>query len=685
MLHAMSPRIVLAAFAFAACLGACGGVSTTVAPESVVSDAGPAPRLHPADALELARHLPRDTSLFATTRDLFALADALGRVELIDALRREYEQAVHELVRELDHNLLDPATLARLGIDSHGETSLAVLGSVDNPTLVAGFGVTDVESFKTAIYRESGRPDVVNGHVVVGERDAAVVVLERSAMLVVGRHALAQARRLAALDPSETLSQHRPFRVAMRSGGSASAMRAESIRGYLDLRAVIYTAARLDPRFSGRDAAELARDIERSNRDALARARHRGASADELVAIDARFADAPNDPVGNQAAADMMRTAFGDVGAMAVGFEVADKSLKLRLALDMAEGSVFRKVLSQRRTKPAIVRSLKRAPALLLSLAIEPEPVLQALELFGQKRSALSQTAGFDVDADFAKLATGEFGLAVFAPDGDEPITLSDAWSRSSNLRALALIGTRDDKAAKKLLARLSDHPQLSGMLKPAARGGYVLRLPEVPPLHLRAVGDALAIATDAKLLNGDKSEDQPRWLRRSAPHRLLWRTSSPVVASIDLAALALAVAAQDLGRGYHIYELPAAPAHATPAYQAARKELEQANAKLRKRLQEGNSARLSTIREATSGLGHAALRMSHGTHGVELEARYQGSRSTAETVGALAATLLAREEAKRRGQPVDRELEQLYIDAQRLDAKLYELQLELDEANRKK
>ena len=419
--------------------------------------AQPAVRSHPADAIEAARWLPAHTLAMASTDDLEGLADELGRRELIGRFRRQYERAVFEVVRETGWHLLSPEGLVDIGVNVAGPAAAALVvldgeggDRWSEQAALLTFELAEPERFKAELYRmairlRAGPPIVVEDAVILGESDFAVMVRGDRGFVVGSRgDARAACAELARLRPAESLAQHLPFRRALAALGTQG-----RVRGYLDLRGLVYAQLGLDPRWSGVSLEAAARHLERAQSDALAAARQRGASVDDIVSIDDRF--------GRQRQALLargecdVRQLLGEVGGSAFAIAPHPEGIDLRMVTDLPGDALLARLLV--REPAALPLEAASKPVGELRLHLEPKVLL---ELFDKLRP--EPTDGFPAKELVASLS-GSLGVTLTLPPGGFA-----ALGGVADLGVGAVVGLADEAAAGKLMDQLAS--EQAGLLE---------------------------------------------------------------------------------------------------------------------------------------------------------------------------------------------------------------------------
>jgi hypothetical protein len=631
-------------------------------PAVVTHDASP----HPADQIEAADRLPATALAFVVAHDLENLVTLLGRDELRGAFLQEWERAAFELVDEIGFNLLSPRVVADLGVDINAPAGAALLPGRRDPLLVVFFSLSEPHRFKNELYRalkgrRRHRPLVVDSTIIVGDDDGVVLINGDMAMAVFGDNARQVATRLAKLPEDAALSRHRPFRVAMRGE-----VVHRDLRGYADIRALMYMSAGLDRRWAGADHAAALADIERTQQESLAAARERRATTQELVAMDENFklarAGLRDDPT-----ASAMRSVFGDVSGAGFSLGVSTDQLHLSLDIDTAQDSFWRRLLVNQRGLAPMLTSLDGEPGFVGHVSIDPSVMALLLRKLGADEELEAET-GLQLERDFEELSNGELGLAVILPDkGFAAVT------NVSDLRFIALAGLRDAKAAKALLGRLAERDDVRGNVSRDEKTG---------DLQFRAGETRLTLAVRGSQLILASHPDDVARIAKGTPG------SSPTSGALRLikrggtAADAMLAIGLPVLTGAHLPSSATTMAAAPPwhdpgvtkskAYKDKLAELRAVDGELEKLLGDAQRATAKRRAESLDPLGAAAVSVRITDNGIELIADY--SVDGPSMVEAWAGLVQAERELVGEGDVDEARFGALYEKRSRLEAELEEL-----------
>jgi len=235
---------------------------------------------------ELASSLSSDSGFVLWTDDLGRFLDKAAVGDVGRLLPRERWQFSHEASRAISFDPTAPDFFATLGIDASGAAAVALEGG---NAFVGVFSLDDPERFERAMVRvfaERGAyaPSVLaGGGVAFGDDSSAVVVRGKRATFVLGYDARARVEGLALPSKVLRLVDEESFRAAVRR------VPAESDVGlYVGRRALEGLVSGVSSELVG-DMATSAAVLERMRSRALAAARLRHASVDDLVALNRSF------------------------------------------------------------------------------------------------------------------------------------------------------------------------------------------------------------------------------------------------------------------------------------------------------------------------------------------------------------------------------------------------------------
>jgi hypothetical protein len=606
MLAAVFRDVHLGALVLATAL-ACFGCKARAPQAPPVAAVAP-PRAHPADAHAAATRLGPDSLLFAVSDDVEALFEAIDRDGIAHRFADEWERAVYEIVRETGVNPLSLDGLAELGIDTQGEVGVAVTGG-RRPVGVVFFSLVSSERFKTVLYRElRERPQVVEGVVMVGDRDWTIAIDGTTVMVFLGPGAEREARRAARRDVESSLAHRRAFRVAMRENhGSAL------IRGYLDARGVGYLPAGLDPRWGGVTYGTAVKRVEAAERSALAEARAHGASAEELVGIDDLHAEAQEE-LRSDFAASLTRRLLGDVEGAALALDLSPSGWNLRLAVDTDDASAIKRALSRPAPSARLIRAFDRAPLGMVAVGLDGEQALTMARAAGLSpliamRETLAQVVGGDLPA-VEGIFTGAFGVAVLPPDGDVATLGLDAFG------VAGVLELGDAAAARVLLDRAAEAQERLTRNEQ----GWSLLLPDLPKLELRVTADALIAASDerlvARLTSGETGGFEPTGALRG--------TADPGFSGVVSFAAGLPILLERRGSAMWLADSPApmadrGDAPKSKAYLDKLAQLQQVDDQLGEQMVAAQRERTRQTFDALAPLGQVVATLRHTPHGLTL------------------------------------------------------------------
>lgn len=615
-----------------ACISCAGALPQ--APSAAIDDRGSE---HPADHIDAARYLPHSVALVAVTDDPADLLERMGRSEIMQRFRTEYEQAAFELVREVGYNILSPEALSDLGIDTHGQAGIALaMGRSPEPQVIAFFKLAHAERFKNLIYmlatghvgrqRMSQHPE--SSGVAVGRGELAFAVADDVGFVVMGGNALVMARNMMSFEPEETLAQHRAFRVAMRGAAEGS-----DVRGYIDLRVGLYAQAALDPRWAGSTLEEAQADIERLRRATLEGARARGADADRIKEIDHRFASAiPR--LRNGKFEQRIRSLFGGIGGGGFSVDVSPRGVDVAGHLDLASGSLLQKLVRSRTGAPPLVSGLADVPAAMVGLSLDLPSVVELARQLDAPIAEANILLGGDIERDLLPLLDGELAAFVAPPPGGLT-AVRDAKTVTFGVR----IGVQNAKKVDEILTSFTDRGEGSSVLKRAGARRWSLTIASVAPLHVELSDTFLVVTTDAGFAKrlAHPSKGPTRGVKA-------WQLAAGKGGGAELyLQLAALFAADYVGASIKPQEVKRPPWHDprwTPsaAYQAKLDELNALEAAIAKLDDARRVRRRAAEVEGATSLGAVGLSVRTTAHGISLLGSY---RTTGRSVASVVASLV--------------------------------------------
>ena len=236
----------------------------------------PSPQTEPSHPLEL---VPARARMMLMARSPLRLAEAWERDRLAGAHPLQYEKLVGDMKRELGYDLLDPADLARTGIDPSAPIGFAMLSIRDEAFVTFG-GLTDPRPLVEALERGSGkalsRQSVGTAELYAIDSELTLVVRGRFfAFVLVDRghpESPDYAREVARIDPARSLA-HAPVLERAFAGLPAEA----DLQGMLDPAGLMHDGLERD--------RQSEQEILAQANQRLAEARQRGATVEELDSL----------------------------------------------------------------------------------------------------------------------------------------------------------------------------------------------------------------------------------------------------------------------------------------------------------------------------------------------------------------------------------------------------------------
>jgi len=369
----------------------------------------------PATAIDLARALPPETAALWVVEDPFAVAEALGRAQLIARFPEEHAQMVREMRDGAGVDLTDPAGFEAFGLAPHAPAGLAVLRQANGVVPAVLLTVKDRATLRARLLgleRDWLPVERIGGAELFGSaRDRSAFIIARGVALFVDeiRPPVRDfARELVERSALDRLDRTEAFRAAM-----------DGLPATADARAFVSPTALLPAELR---AVSFAQDLQGIG---LATTLHPGGARGEL-----------------------------------------------RVAL--RGGSALDRVARSLRAPVTAALPAERfgaaPPAFALSLHSDPEAMAAALaELLGLAWIVLGPTIGLDVERDLVPLLSGDATLVLHASVPRPPPRVTPLPWQPVRVDESLLIGLEDPAGARRLLERLAS-PTGGGLLRRSGR-----------------------------------------------------------------------------------------------------------------------------------------------------------------------------------------------------------------------
>jgi len=176
----------------------------------------------PATAIDLARALPPETAALWVVEDPFAVAEALGRAQLIARFPEEHAQMVREMRDGAGVDLTDPAGFEAFGLAPHAPAGLAVLRQANGVIPAVLLTVKDRATLRARLLgleRDWLPVERIGGAELFGsDRDRSAFIIARGVALFVDeiRPPVRDfARELVERSALDRLDRTEAFRAAM--------------------------------------------------------------------------------------------------------------------------------------------------------------------------------------------------------------------------------------------------------------------------------------------------------------------------------------------------------------------------------------------------------------------------------------------------------------------------------------
>lgn len=592
---------------------------------------------HPADQIAAARRLPREMTLVAVTDDFGGLLQKAGRSELISRFRPDYERAVFDVVKELGYNIFSPEAVADLGVDMHGQAGIGLYQiRQPEPWPVLFFTLDKPERFKNLMYM------IANGHVgrkrmglvavdhgvMVSRHDVAIVMVDDTAIVILGRRCQNVGERFLRLEPEETLAQHRPFRIAMRGLEEAD------VRAYVNPRVALYAEARVDVRWPGATGEAVKANIEQQRSRVLRGARDRGASPAQLVRLDEKYGAALTN-LRTEPFQEKIRSLFGELGGVGVAVNITPRSLDVKGHLDAGD-TFLKKLFVARNAAPPLVAGLDGQPAMMLGLSLDLPTLVTAARALGAPIAEANVLIGADMESDLLPLLSGEIAVYASAPEGGLA-----AVKGIGDMELGLLLGVADAKKIDDVLTKFVGRGDGASSLSADGPRRWKMQVEGYPQLTLTLSEAHLVLATDpelaARVADGGKAPSGAR----------AWQLATAEGNAAELFAQAAALLGSwlmfdEAGVDAEPPPLERLPWHDprvqfSEAYAAKMKELHALDVEATKLISRRNLRERGAMVRAADPLGAIGIRLIPTEHGLSAVGSYRTKgRSVASIVAAM-------------------------------------------------
>jgi len=453
--------------------------------------------------------IPGSAIMVAAAAGVEPLAERLGWDELRTIKRDWYEMAVAVVVQFTGHNLLDFANLPEIGVDPEAPVGFAWL-SWEDEAFAAWIRLTDKEKFKLTLYKLAGlvemelRPETMGEALILSfrrEGEVKIVLRGDFAFLVASddgeEEAMAHARRVASIDRAGSILEVERFKSLMAAldSGRDGAL-------YLDVAAFINDALGKAGRTRKPEPAKSWAETELEN------AKARDADQDELdrltrqVEEERRWQETWRRQ--REAEADLVRSLWGSLGAVAAGAEIGVDSVSTQ-SVAAVDGGMAIELFGRADGRPLITKVVSGKPWFLGGATIDVATCMTLTKKlaaadgtdWAEMEEAAKEFLGLDLARDVLTLLDGQVGFYM----GGKILPLTERSETFREIEGGGYVGIKDPAKVTALLEKLAVHPEVVKLVKPG-RGGWEIQVPEWRTVYVKVVDGYLAAATDTSFID---------------------------------------------------------------------------------------------------------------------------------------------------------------------------------------
>lgn len=479
---------LLAALVFTSCDRSPAPSETKPAAPAAASDtAGFAPSRATLSGAPVAKYLPADTVVLASTTGLSALLETLGRRRIVAGQHELYELAVQHVRAATGHNLTNPANFRAIGLDGEGETGFFVL---DVPTRTGGayVSVADAGALRAFL---AARASAMALRIIAEKVGDAEILYpegggERGSLVLRG-----------------------PLAILVVSGSPDG-----------DAAAVARQVANQDEKTSLANVADFGAVL---GRLAFGKSLSAYVEMGPLVKLAIGEAKAPS------AQGALAKDVWGSFSRVAMGIELSGSAMRSKLVLPLADAPYVTGVLRNGHGVPVLLRATSQAPLGLLNVNVDPKAFVTFVERVlaadgGEARpgavgAALEEVTGLDLEADLLPALSGEVGAAVV---GDLAALYADERDAMGALGGHLVVGFKGAEKGAALVGKVAGRGLMGAKLEPA--GGEHRWTVATPwkTLHVAMAGRYLTVSTDAGFADRVAAGDGAASFTRKLAHEPL-------------------------------------------------------------------------------------------------------------------------------------------------------------------
>ncbi len=454
-----------------------------------------------------AQMLPRDTQMVGWVAGAERLAEVFERDRLVAKFPKVFQDARSEMVGDIGYDLLDPAAYAAAGVDTKGRMGGAMLSARDNAAAIF-FTLSDAGKFKAAVRDAAGRNEMELNETQFGPSSllsdprgqwkGGVVIRDSFAMFVTQSSrddvTLNYAEVIAKLDPRQSLAASVEYRKAL--GG----LRDTDAMAFVNLGLII----------AAEYAEQAASQASDSGAAALADAKARGATAEEIAAIEeqvARDREWQERYEARQAAErELVETLIDGVEGMGMAMSVKRTGPVVDGQVVLRDDAFLRRLVNKSPEGLSLPKALNGEPIAMWGGNVDVDAAVELLDILARAEGENLHDAslqmkekllGINPTTELQPQLTGE---AMFAVTLEAPIDYTHLDELPKQLGVTVQVKIKDPAAVEKLLGKAAGSKTLAGMAMSKKDGAYEFAVPDFRTMRAVVAGDSLLVTTDKGL-----------------------------------------------------------------------------------------------------------------------------------------------------------------------------------------
>jgi hypothetical protein len=461
------------------------------------------------EGLEALKYLPAETPMLVVAANPQDLLNRLGRERLTKTFAQYYEMAVAEVTQAVGENVLLPKNLTNVGIDPAGTAGFAML-QFQRPVGVAFWSLTDADKFKTAIYSIAGRlrekmePHVAGGATVIcprNDEEVCFIIKDKLAFMhfadMNDEEALAAALKFAGRSPElPSLDDNENFKNTLKelSFGKDATL-------YVDTPAMLRSVLGMGNHWADESLKE--------SENQLKRARESGDES-ELQYLESRVKSdrewAERERKQQAAQKEMFESLLNGTGTMAMGVELAEKSLRFKSYTHVGADSRWATLARTVEGPSPVVEYSPYRPFYLVHLNIDLQGYLELIDLMlapegmsiAKAGEEFKKFTGLDLREDIIAIFSGDIGFSVFG--SLEEIMTGELEGLKAIGGTLVLGLAETDKAASSL-EKIFALDMVKPFVKSTGVNSWDIPVPEWRTLSLTITNGYLVATTDPEFV----------------------------------------------------------------------------------------------------------------------------------------------------------------------------------------